>query len=86
MKTTSVETALTLSDPEEVFLDEEVLISNKLCSTREENGKTLQYSCFENPMNNMKRQRAMTLKDELPRSAAVQYATEYKQKKQLQKE
>ena len=86
MKTTSVETALTLSVPEEVFLDEEVLISNKLCSTREENGKTLQYSCFENPKNSMKRQRAMTLKDELPRSVCVQYATEYKQKKQLQKE
>ena len=38
--------------------------------------KTLQYSCLENPMNNMKRQKDRTLKDEPPRSAGAQYATE----------
>ena len=43
-------------------------------STGEGNGKPLQYSCLENPMNNMKRQKDMTLKDELPRSVAAQYA------------
>ena len=39
------------------------------------NGKSLQYSCFENPMNSMKRQNDRTLKDELPRSVGAQYAT-----------
>ena len=34
-----------------------------------------QYSCLENPMNSMKRQKDMILKDELPRSAGAQYAT-----------
>ena len=33
-----------------------------------EKGMALQYSCLENPMNSMKRQKDRTLKDELPRS------------------
>ena len=44
-------------------------------STGEGNGKPLQYSCLENPMNSMKRQKDRTLKDELPRSVSAQYAT-----------
>ena len=44
-------------------------------STREGNGKPLQYSCLENPMNSMKRQKDRTLKDELPRLIGAQYAT-----------
>ena len=44
-------------------------------STGEGNGKPLQYSCLENTMNSMKRQKDMTLKDELPRSVGAQYAT-----------
>ena len=44
-------------------------------STGEGNGKPLQYSCLENPMNSMKRQNDRTLKDELPRSVGAQYAT-----------
>ena len=43
-------------------------------SIGEGNGKPLQYSRLENAMNNMKRQKAMTLKDELPRSVGAQYA------------
>ena len=35
----------------------------------------LLYSCFENPMNNMKRQKDRTLKDELSRSVGAQYAS-----------
>ena len=35
-------------------------------STGERNSKPLQYSCLENPMNTMKRQKDITLKDELP--------------------
>ena len=44
-------------------------------STGEGNGKPLQYSCLENPMNSVKKQKEMTLKDELPRSVGAQYAT-----------
>ena len=44
-------------------------------STGEGNGKPLQYSCLENPMNSMKRQNNWILKEELPRSVATQYAT-----------
>ena len=44
-------------------------------STGEGNGKTLQYSCLENPMNSMKRQNDRILKEELPRSLGAQYAT-----------
>ena len=35
----------------------------------------LQYSCLENPMNSMRKQKDRTLKDELPRSVGAQYAT-----------
>ena len=49
--------------------------SDKTWPTGEGNGKPLQYSCFENPMNTMKRQKGMTLKDELPRSVGAQYTT-----------
>ena len=49
--------------------------SDKMWSTREGNGKPLQYSCLENPMNSMKRQKDRTLKDELPKSVDAQYAT-----------
>ena len=44
-------------------------------STGEGNGKPLQYSCLENPMNSMKRQKGMTLKGKLPRLVGAQYAT-----------
>ena len=49
--------------------------SDKTCSTGEGAGTPLQYSCLENPINRMKRQKDMTLKDELPRSVGAQYAT-----------
>ena len=49
--------------------------SDKTWSTGEGSDKLLQYSCLENPMNGMKRQKDKTLKDELPRSVGAQYAT-----------
>ena len=49
--------------------------SDKTRSTGEGNGKPLQHSCLENPMNNMRKQKDISLKDELPRSVGVQYAT-----------
>ena len=48
---------------------------DKTWSTGEGNGKPLQYSCLEKPMNSMKRQKYRTLKDELPKSVGAQYAT-----------
>ena len=48
--------------------------SGETWSTGDGNGKPLQYSCLENPMNSMKRQKDRTLKEELPRWVGAQYA------------
>ena len=48
--------------------------SDRMWSTGEENGKPLQYSYLENPMNSMKRQNDRMLKEELPRWVGAQYA------------
>ena len=47
----------------------------RMWSTGEGNGKPLQYSCLENPMNSMKMQNDRILKEELIRSLGAQYAT-----------
>ena len=49
--------------------------SDRTWSTGEGNGKPLQYSCLENPMNSMKGQNDRIPKEELPRSVGAQYAT-----------
>ena len=49
--------------------------SDKMWLNGEWNGKPLQYSCLENSMNSMKKQKDVTLKDELPRLVGAQYAT-----------
>ena len=49
--------------------------SDRAWSTGEGNGKPLQYSCLEYPMNSVKRQNDRILKKELPRSVGAQYAT-----------
>ena len=49
--------------------------SDRMCSTGEGKGKLFQYSCLENPMNNMKRQNDRILKEELHRLVDAQYAT-----------
>ena len=49
--------------------------SDKMWSTGEGNGKQLQHSCLENSMNSMKRQKGMTLKDELPMLVGAQNTT-----------
>ena len=58
--------------------DRQVMVesSDKTWSTGEGNGKPLQYSGLENPMNSMERQKDRILEDELPRSVGAQYATE----------
>ena len=66
-----------LSHASVVTQDGRVMVerSDRMWSTGEGNGKPLQYSCLENPMNSMKRQNDMILKEELPRPVAAQYAT-----------
>ena len=49
--------------------------SDKMWSTGGGNGKSLQYSCLENPMNSMKRQKDKTLEDEPLRFEGVRYTT-----------
>ena len=49
--------------------------SDKMWSIGGGNGKPLQYSCQENPMNNMKRQKDMTLENENSKLESIQYAT-----------
>ena len=49
--------------------------SDRMWSTAEGNGKPLQYSCLEIPINSMKRQKDRTMKDELPRSVGAHYTT-----------
>ena len=46
--------------------------SDRVWSTGEGNGKPLQYSCLENPMNSRKMQIDRILKEELPRSVGAQ--------------
>ena len=57
--------------------DGRVMIENseKMWFTGEGNGKPVQSSCLENPMNSVKRQKDTTVKDELPMSVGAQYAT-----------
>ena len=73
--------------PRRATQDRRVMVdsSDKMWSTGEGNGKPLQYSCLENPMNSMKRQKDRTLKDELPRLVGAQYATGDKWRKKFRK-
>ena len=54
--------------PSRATQDRQVMVerSDKMWSPGEGNGEALQYSCFENPMNSMKRQKDRAMKDELP--------------------
>ena len=49
--------------------------SDKMWPTGEGNGKIFQYSCLENLMSSMKRQKDRTRKDGLPKSVNAQYVT-----------
>ena len=49
--------------------------SDRMWSTGEGNGKPLQYSCLENPINSVKGQNDRISKEELLRSLGAQYAT-----------
>src|SRR5574340_942163 len=76
-RTTALSNSMKLSHACGATQDGRVMVerSDRMWSTGEGNGKPLQYSCLESPMNSMKRQKDRTLKDELPRSVGAQYAT-----------
>ena len=76
-RTTALSNSVKLSHARRATQDGLVMLerSDRMWSTGKRNGKPLQYSCLENPMNRMKRQKDRTLKDELSRSVGAQYAT-----------
>ena len=76
-RTTALSNSLKLSHARGATQDGQVMMerSDRMWSTGEGNGKPCQYSCLENPMYSMKRQKDKTLKDELPRLVGAQYAT-----------
>ena len=76
-RTTALSNSMKLSHASGATQDGQVMVerSDRMWSTAEGNGKPLQYSCLENPMNTMKRQNDRLLKEELPRSVGAQYAT-----------
>ena len=67
--------ALPFEPPRQLSIIIESSVFWPLWSTGEGSGKPLQYSCLENPMNSMKRQKDRTLKDDTPRSVGAQYAS-----------
>ena len=76
--TTALSNSMKPSHARGATQDERVMVerSDRMWSTEEgNNGKPLQYSCLENPMNSMKRQNDRILKQELPRLIGAQYAT-----------
>ena len=76
-RTTALSNSMKLSHARGATQDGPVMVerSDRMWSTGEGNGKPLQYSCLENPMNSMKRRNDRMLKQELPRSVGAQYAT-----------
>ena len=76
-RTTALSNSMKLSDACGATQDGWVIVerSDRMWSTGEGNGKPLQYSCLENPMNSMKKQNDRKPKEELPRSLGAQYAT-----------
>ena len=70
-RTTVLCNSMKLSHAHRATQEEWVMVErpDRMWSTGEGNGKPLQYSCLENPMNSMKRQNDRILKEELPKSA-----------------
>ena len=76
-RTTALSNSTKLSHARGATQDRRVMVetSDRMWSTGEGDGKPLQYSCLENPMNSMKRQNDRILKEELPRLVGAQYTT-----------
>ena len=77
IRTTALSNSVKPSHARGATEDRRVMVerADRMWSTGEGNGKPLQYSCLENPMNSMERQNNRILKEELPRSVGAQYAT-----------
>ena len=75
--TTALSNSMKLSHAHGATQDGWVMLerSDRMWSTGEGNGKPLQYSCLENPINNMKRQNDTILKEKLARTEGAQFAT-----------
>ena len=76
-RTTALSNSMKPSQAYRATQDAQVMVetSDRMWSTGEGNGKPLQFSCLENPMNSMKRQNDRIPREELPRSVGAQYAT-----------
>ena len=76
-RTTALSNSMKLSHARWAIQDGQVMVErcDRMKSTGEGNGKPLQYSCLETPINSMNRQNDRILKEELPRSVCAQYAT-----------
>ena len=76
-RTTALSNSMKLSHAPGATQDGQVMVErcDRMCSIGEGNGKALQHSCLENPMNSMKRENDRILKEKLPRSVGAQYAT-----------
>ena len=84
-RTTALSNSMKLSHACGATQDGRVVVerSDRMWSSGEGNGKPLQYSCLENPMNSMKRQNDRILKEELPRSVGAQYTIGDKRKNNI---
>ena len=76
-RTTALSNSVKPSHAHRATQDGRVMVEkpDRMWFTGEGNGKPLQYSCLENPVNSMKRQNDRILKEELPRSVGAQHAT-----------
>ena len=76
-RTTALSNSVKLRHAHGATQDRWVMVerSDRMWSTGEGNGKPLQYSCLEKPMNSMKRPNDRILKEVLPRSVRARYAT-----------
>ena len=77
-RTTALSNSMKLNHARRANQDGQIMVerADRMWSTGEGNGKPLQYSCLENPMNSMKRQNGRILKEVLLRLVGAQYATE----------
>ena len=76
-RTTALSNSMKPSHAHAATQDGRVMVemSDRMWSTGQGNGKPLQYSCLENPMNSMKRQNDRIPKEEIPRSVGAQHTT-----------
>ena len=76
-KTTALSHSMKSSHARGATQDGRIMVerTERIWSTGEGNGKPLQYSCLEIPMNSMKRQNDRILKEELSRSVGAQHTT-----------